>query len=73
LIFVCINAPRAPTTTDAAATNKKNGCQKKRKSLDPNKKKSILKKNAKMPSLTAVAKKNVTGVKIPSYTSGVQA
>jgi len=52
---------------------KKMAAKKKRKSLDPNKKKSILIKNAKMPSLTAVAKKNVTGVKIPSYTSGVQA
>jgi len=57
LIFVCINAPRAPTTTDAAATNKKNGCQKKRKSLDPNKKKKYSYKKCKNAKLNCRRKK----------------
>jgi hypothetical protein len=66
LIFVCNNAPKAPNTIEPTATNKKNGCQKKRNPFEPNKKNSTLAKNAKTLSLTTVAKKNVTGVKTPS-------
>jgi hypothetical protein len=73
LIFVCLRAPKAPKTIDPVATNKKKGCQNNKKTFEPNKKNKVLTKNEKTLSLTKVAKKNVTGVKTPSYTSGVQA
>jgi hypothetical protein len=73
LSFVWAKAPKAPNIIDPAATNKKRGCQKKRKTFVPNKKNKTREKKAKIPSLTIVAKKKVTGVKTPSYTSGVQA
>jgi hypothetical protein len=73
LSLVCIKAPQAPKTIDPVDANKKKGCQKKRKIFVPNKKNKTLVKKAKTPSFTTVEKKNVTGVKTPSYTSGAQA